>query len=1069
MVGAGPDVRGRKLRGEIAMKKLLGFFLLIPSMSWATYIPVNGSTVTANPPAGLAWPVSVQGVTTVVPNSTGTYIVYVNNVATTTFNGAAQPVSPQGVTTVVPNSTGTYVVYVNNVSTVTFNGSAQPVSLTGFPLVPTGVNASTVAVINQTGSLLYNYQIGTSSVSFNGISQPVSPQGQTTVVPNSTGTYIVYVNNVSTVTFNGAAQPVSPQGQTTVVPNSTGTYVVYVNNVATATFNGVAQPVSLTGFPLAPTGVNASTVAVINQAGNNLNVNIAAGSIANTGFNVNNTPTVETQIRNGSNALVSVGYQSPVSSVPVNVVGVGGSAASVNADGGINVHTTNGAAGGTSSNFASAFPAAGTAAGFINAGTGNMGGLKVDSSSTTYVYVASGTLTGALPSGTNTLGTVYGYIVNVPSITFNGAIQPVAPQGQTTVVPNSTGTYIVYVNNVSTITFNGTAQPISLTGFPLMPTGVNASTVAVVNQTGTLLYDYQIGTSTMTFNGVSQPVSPQGVTTVVPNSTATWTVIALSTSTVGATASLTPVMAGFKDGSGNTQLGLVDASGFLKVNIAAGGAAGGTSSNFASAFPGPGTAVGFINSGTGNMGALKVDSSSTTYVYIASGSLTGALPSGTNTLGTVYGYIVNVPSVTFNGTAQPVAPQGQTTVVPNSTGTYIVYVNNVATTTFNGVGQPVNATQTGTWTVQPGSNFNSAFPSAGFAAGYVNSVNGQLSGAKVDFSSTSYVYMTSGTLTGALPSGSNTLGTVYGYVVNVPSVTFNGTAQPVAPQGQTTVVPNSTGTWISFVTNIATVTFNGVTQPVAVQGQVTTVPNSTGTYNVFVVNVATTIGSLSNNGAAAGTNRLGTLPGIAQNAYGNNATAFTQGRDAAGMILTKSGLLGVAELPDITFPSFSASTSPYAVVNTTADIGGLCGNAISTVAVYGLRVSCTETTAGVVPITVVKRSTAYSSLGNALNFSTMTAVAQDSSYSAANSTAVYSTVQGFTNGTAVAYLDGGQIGCLASGTAAANDIYVSPADWRMKPIVLRGPSQCIGVNFQGASITGGKYTVTWDWMEASTP
>lgn len=47
-----------------------------------------------------------------------------------------------------------------------------------------------------------------------------------------------------------------------------------------------------------------------------------------------------------------------------------------------------------------------------------------------------------------------------------------------------------------------------------------------------------------------------------------------------------------------------DANGFLKVNIAAGAAAGGTSSNFGSAFPTPGTAIGFSD-GT-NMVAAKV-------------------------------------------------------------------------------------------------------------------------------------------------------------------------------------------------------------------------------------------------------------------------------------------------------------------------------------------------------------------------------------------------------------------------------------------------------------------------------
>lgn len=64
----------------------------------------------------------------------------------------------------------------------------------------------------------------------------------------------------------------------------------------------------------------------------------------------------------------------------------------------------------------------------------------------------------------------------------------------------------------------------------------------------------------------------------------------------------------------------LDASGFLKVNVAAGGASGGTSSTFGSAFPGTGTAAGFkdstgTNLAAGNLnaaGALKVDNSAVT-------------------------------------------------------------------------------------------------------------------------------------------------------------------------------------------------------------------------------------------------------------------------------------------------------------------------------------------------------------------------------------------------------------------------------------------------------------------------
>jgi hypothetical protein len=65
---------------------------------------------------------------------------------------------------------------------------------------------------------------------------------------------------------------------------------------------------------------------------------------------------------------------------------------------------------------------------------------------------------------------------------------------------------------------------------------------------------------------------------------------------------------------------LVDPSGNIKVNVAAGGAAGGTSSTFGAAFPGPGTAVGAKDASTGFMQGLNVDPSGNLKVNIAVGS-----------------------------------------------------------------------------------------------------------------------------------------------------------------------------------------------------------------------------------------------------------------------------------------------------------------------------------------------------------------------------------------------------------------------------------------------------------------
>lgn len=68
---------------------------------------------------------------------------------------------------------------------------------------------------------------------------------------------------------------------------------------------------------------------------------------------------------------------------------------------------------------------------------------------------------------------------------------------------------------------------------------------------------------------------------------------------------------------GDAQL---DANGYLKVNVAAGGASGGTSSSFGSSFPATGTAIGFKDSGGTNLAAGNLDASGYLKVNVAAGS-----------------------------------------------------------------------------------------------------------------------------------------------------------------------------------------------------------------------------------------------------------------------------------------------------------------------------------------------------------------------------------------------------------------------------------------------------------------
>jgi hypothetical protein len=218
------------------------------------------------------------------------------------------------------------------------------------------------------------------------------------------------------------------------------------------------------------------------------------------------------------------------------------------------------------------------------------------------------------------------------------------------------------------------------------------------------------------------------------------------------------------------------------------------------------------------------------------------------------------------------------------------------------------------------------------------------------------------------------------------------------------------------------------------------------------------LGNLASNGAAAGSNRISTLDGIAQTSY-NNGAASTQGRDVAPNVGT-DGLLWVASLPAIRPASYVASKK-FAASSTT-DNAVMPGNASNTVLLTAIRLTCTQTTAGNINVEIIKRSAADTSGTSAA----MIAVPDDSNYSAASSAPLSYTGTGPSVGAAVGDIDNAQIGCMAPATATPNDIYL--LNRRQKPIVLRGTSQQVAVNTGNAALSGGNLTVTFEWIETAT-
>lgn len=227
---------------------------------------------------------------------------------------------------------------------------------------------------------------------------------------------------------------------------------------------------------------------------------------------------------------------------------------------------------------------------------------------------------------------------------------------------------------------------------------------------------------------------------------------------------------------------------------------------------------------------------------------------------------------------------------------------------------------------------------------------------------------------------------------------------------------------------------------------------------VTVSNDSSLTGTLADNGAAAATNRMGTLPCIAQTSY-NNGTAATQGRDKA-LNCGTDGPLWVNALPAMRPASYAASATVSSVASAT-DIAVMPGNATNTVLLTKIRVSCTQTTAGVITLNIIKRTTA----DTAGTSSAMTVVPDDSNYAAGSSAPLTYTANPTVNST-VGNVDTVKVGCMATGTTSPNDIYI--LNRLQKPLVLRGTAQQIAVNLGGTTITGGSFTITFEWIETST-
>jgi hypothetical protein len=168
--------------------------------------------------------------------------------------------------------------------------------------------------------------------------------------------------------------------------------------------------------------------------------------------------------------------------------------------------------------------------------------------------------------------------------------------------------------------------------------------------------------------------------------------------------------------------------------------------------------------------------------------------------------------------------------------------------------------------------------------------------------------------------------------------------------------------------------------------------------------------------------------------------------------------LPVVTLPPVSFASYR-SAATVALAASATDFACLPGNATNTVIVDEVHASGIQTTPSVVALFLVKRSVADIGSSNS-----MTAVADDANFPAASSAPVNYTANP-TTGALVGNLDITEVGFLAVGTAAANDIYIG--NFKAKPVILRGTAQEVCFNMNAVTVTGGTAAVEFHWYEVA--
>ena len=415
------------------------------------------------------------------------------------------------------------------------------------------------------------------------------------------------------------------------------------------------------------------------------------------------------------------------------------------------------------------------------------------------------------------------------------------------------------------------------------------------------------------------------------------------------------------------------------------------------------------------------------------------------------------------------------TITANAgTGTFVVGDGGGSLT----VDGTVAATQSGTWTVQPGNTANTTPWLTTLNEGGNSAAVTASNALKVDGSAVTQPISAASL---PLPTGAateatlSTLNTKFISGTDIGDVTINNAAGASAVNIQDggnsitvdgTVAATQSGTWnITDVSGTISLPTGAATSSNQTDGsQRARILDSAGTaitsslvngrqaVDVHQADTSFVVSGLSAVGAAPAANPV-TVSGVDGGGLKRHLLTDTTGRVR---VVTES-LGGYRQ-------TYSAAASQVAMAATATDFFTITGSASKTIRIVRLDLTLTSTTTTVVYAFLIKRSTANSG-GTS---TTLTNVPHDSNNAAA--TAVIQTYTanptlGTAVGTVVTHAATSLDATPAAGDSGPPESTVFEAGAHSQAITLRGTAEVLAINFGGITLSGGLATAHVEWTE----